>query len=152
MLGTGALLYKTDLQSKTSPLYEELHDEQSPACKHAKSSCPAGYTMTDPIELGLVDEARLEARLHGGIVAYNPTIELFAAAAGPETLQIWRMNNQIVAQSSQRGERVSVQAVRWKPDGRTSQESAVEGSAVQSSANASQASFSLSDGAMESYG
>ncbi|KAI1190193.1 anaphase-promoting complex, cyclosome, subunit 4-domain-containing protein [Nemania serpens] len=73
--------------------------------------------MTDPIELGLVDEARLEAKLYGGIVAYNPTIELFAAATGPGTLQIWRMNNQIVAQNSQRGESVSVQAVRWKTDG-----------------------------------
>lgn len=82
--------------------------------------------MTDPIELGLVDEARLEAKLYGGIVAYNPTIELFAAATGPGTLQIWRMNNQIVAQNSQRGESVSVQAVRWKTDGRAPREPAVQ--------------------------
>lgn len=130
VLGTGALLYNQNLQSKTSPSYEELHDEQSPANKHAKSSCLAGYTMADPIKLGLVDEARLEAKVYGGIVAYNPAIELFAAAAGPGTLQIWRMNSQIVAQNSQRGEHVSVQAVRWKPDGRTPRESAVEGSVV----------------------
>ncbi|KAI1426225.1 anaphase-promoting complex, cyclosome, subunit 4-domain-containing protein [Xylaria sp. FL1777] len=73
--------------------------------------------MTEPIELGLVDESRLEPRLHGGLVTYNPTIELFAGAAGPTTLQIWRANNQIVAKNSQRGERATVQAVRWKPDG-----------------------------------
>ncbi|KAI1128554.1 anaphase-promoting complex, cyclosome, subunit 4-domain-containing protein [Nemania abortiva] len=73
--------------------------------------------MTEPIELSLVHELRLEPRVHGGIVTYNPTIELFAGAGGPTTLQIWRMNNQIVAKNSQRGERVSVQAVRWKPDG-----------------------------------
>ncbi|KAI0449526.1 anaphase-promoting complex, cyclosome, subunit 4-domain-containing protein [Xylaria acuta] len=73
--------------------------------------------MTEPIELGLVDEARLEPRLHDGIVTYNPTIELFAGAAGPTTLQIWRANSQVVAKNSQRGERASVQAVRWKPDG-----------------------------------
>ncbi|KAH8165819.1 hypothetical protein CIB48_g2440 [Xylaria polymorpha] len=73
--------------------------------------------MTETIELGLVDESRLEPRLHDGIVTYNPTIELFAGAAGPTTLQIWRANNQVVAKNSQRGERASVQAVRWKPDG-----------------------------------
>ncbi|KAI3343526.1 anaphase-promoting complex, cyclosome, subunit 4-domain-containing protein [Ustulina deusta] len=73
--------------------------------------------MTEPIELGLVDESRLEPRLHNGIVTYNPAIELFAGAAGPTTLQIWRANNQVVSKNSQRGERASVQAVRWKPDG-----------------------------------
>ncbi|KAI0971677.1 anaphase-promoting complex, cyclosome, subunit 4-domain-containing protein [Xylaria arbuscula] len=73
--------------------------------------------MTEPIELSLVDESRLEPGLHGGIVTYNPTIELLAGAAGPATLQIWRANNQVVAKSSQRGEQASVQAVRWKPDG-----------------------------------
>ncbi|KAI1302643.1 anaphase-promoting complex, cyclosome, subunit 4-domain-containing protein [Xylaria venustula] len=73
--------------------------------------------MTEPIELSLVDESRLEPGLHGGIVTYNPAIELLAGAAGPATLQIWRANNQVVAKSSQRGERASVQAVRWKPDG-----------------------------------
>ncbi|KAI1743615.1 anaphase-promoting complex, cyclosome, subunit 4-domain-containing protein [Xylaria scruposa] len=73
--------------------------------------------MTEPIELGLIDESRLEPRLHDGIVTYNPTIELFAGAAGPTTLQIWRANNQVVAKHSQRGEQASVQAVRWRPDG-----------------------------------
>ncbi|KAI1180084.1 anaphase-promoting complex, cyclosome, subunit 4-domain-containing protein [Nemania sp. FL0916] len=70
-----------------------------------------------PVELGLIDESRLEPRLHGGIVTYNPTIELFAGAAGPTTLQIWRSGNQVVAKNSQRGERASVQAVHWKADG-----------------------------------
>lgn len=78
--------------------------------------------MTEPIELGLVSESRLEPGLHEGIVTYNPTIELFAGAAGPTTLQIWRSNNQIVAKNSQRGEQASVQAVRWKPDGETRRE------------------------------
>ncbi|KAI0118914.1 anaphase-promoting complex, cyclosome, subunit 4-domain-containing protein [Nemania sp. FL0031] len=74
--------------------------------------------MTEPIKLSLVHESRLEPKLHnGGIITYNPTIELFAGVAGPTTLQIWRSNNQIVAKSSQRGDRVSVQAIRWKPDG-----------------------------------
>jgi anaphase-promoting complex subunit 4 len=75
--------------------------------------------MTEPIKLGLVNESRLEPRVHEGIVTYNPAIELFAGAAGPTTLQIWRTNNQIVAKNSQRGERTSVQAVRWKSDGKT---------------------------------
>ncbi|KAI0549467.1 anaphase-promoting complex, cyclosome, subunit 4-domain-containing protein [Xylaria curta] len=82
-----------------------------------ESSRLAGGTMTEPIELGLIDESRLEPKLHDGMVTYNPTIELFAGAAGPTTLQIWRANNQIVAKHSQRGERASVQAVRWRPDG-----------------------------------
>ncbi|KAI0527821.1 anaphase-promoting complex, cyclosome, subunit 4-domain-containing protein [Xylaria bambusicola] len=73
--------------------------------------------MTEPIELRLLHESRLEPRLHGGIVTYNPTIELFAGAAGPTTLQIWRANNQVVTKNSQRGDRASVQAVRWKSDG-----------------------------------
>ncbi|KAF2969264.1 hypothetical protein GQX73_g4344 [Xylaria multiplex] len=73
--------------------------------------------MTEPIELSLIDESRVEARLHNGIVTYNPTIELFAGAAGPTTLQIWRANNQVVTKNSQRGEQTSVQAIHWKPDG-----------------------------------
>ncbi|GAP86422.1 putative anaphase-promoting complex component Cut20 Apc4 [Rosellinia necatrix] len=73
--------------------------------------------MTEPIKLGLIHGSKLEHKLHGGIVTYNPTIELFAGAAGPTTLQIWRRNNQVVAKNSQRGERESVQAIRWKPDG-----------------------------------
>ncbi|KAI2637390.1 anaphase-promoting complex, cyclosome, subunit 4-domain-containing protein [Xylaria nigripes] len=73
--------------------------------------------MAEPIKLGLLSESRLESKLADGIVTYNPTVELFAGAAGPATLQIWRTNNQVVAKSTQRGERESVQAVRWKPDG-----------------------------------
>ncbi|KAJ8120497.1 hypothetical protein ONZ43_g2809 [Nemania bipapillata] len=73
--------------------------------------------MTEPIKLGLLNESRLEPRLHEGIVTYNPTIELFAGAAGPTALQIWRTNDQIVAKNSQRGEQASVQAIHWKPDG-----------------------------------
>ncbi|KAK5632045.1 hypothetical protein RRF57_007759 [Xylaria bambusicola] len=79
--------------------------------------------MAEPIELRLVHESRLEPGLHGGIITYNPTIELFAGAAGPTTLQIWRANNQVVTKSSQRGERASVQAVRWKSDGNNGLES-----------------------------
>ncbi|KAI0395355.1 anaphase-promoting complex, cyclosome, subunit 4-domain-containing protein [Xylariaceae sp. FL0594] len=73
--------------------------------------------MAQPIELGLLSESKLEPRLHDGLITYNPTIELFAGAAGPSTLQVWRTNNQVVAKSSQRGEQESVQALRWKPDG-----------------------------------
>ncbi|KAI1824853.1 anaphase-promoting complex, cyclosome, subunit 4-domain-containing protein [Xylaria intraflava] len=73
--------------------------------------------MAEPIKLDLLSESKLEPALSGGIVSYNPTIELFAGAAGPATLQIWRTNNQVVAKSTQRGERESVQTVRWKPDG-----------------------------------
>ncbi|KAI8634954.1 anaphase-promoting complex, cyclosome, subunit 4-domain-containing protein [Xylariaceae sp. FL1651] len=73
--------------------------------------------MAKPIELGLLSESRLEPRLHGRILTYNPTIELFAGAASPTTLHIWRSNSQIVAKSSQRGERETVQAVRWRADG-----------------------------------
>ncbi|KAI0202763.1 anaphase-promoting complex, cyclosome, subunit 4-domain-containing protein [Astrocystis sublimbata] len=73
--------------------------------------------MTESIQLRLVDEPRLESRLHDGIITYNPTIELFAGAASPTRLQIWRGNNQVVTKNSQRGERATVQAVHWKPDG-----------------------------------
>jgi len=88
--------------------------------EHAKSIRLASQlmTMTKPIELSLLSESRLEPRLHDGTITYNPTIELFAGAAGPGTLQIWRTTNQVVAKSSQRGEREFVQALRWKPDGR----------------------------------
>lgn len=85
--------------------------------KHTRRSRLAGQTMTEPIQLGLLDDARLEPRLNSGVIAYNPTIELFAGAAGSTTLQIWRTNNQVVTKNSQRGERESVQAICWKPDG-----------------------------------
>ncbi|KAI1433985.1 anaphase-promoting complex, cyclosome, subunit 4-domain-containing protein [Xylaria sp. CBS 124048] len=73
--------------------------------------------MAEPIKLDLLSESTLEPRISDGIITYNPTIEIFAGAAGPATLQIWRTNNQVVAKSTQRTEKETVQAVRWKPDG-----------------------------------
>ncbi|RYO87821.1 hypothetical protein DL766_000724 [Monosporascus sp. MC13-8B] len=73
--------------------------------------------MNKPIELKLLGEAQLDPKPHAGLLTYNPTIELFARAAGPTNLQVWRSNGQIVAKVSQRGERESVQAIRWKADG-----------------------------------
>ncbi|KAI1818821.1 anaphase-promoting complex, cyclosome, subunit 4-domain-containing protein [Poronia punctata] len=73
--------------------------------------------MAEPMELGLLSESRLDSKLSGRIVTYNPTIELFAVAADTGALQIWRTTNQVVAKSSQRGEQETVQALRWKPDG-----------------------------------
>ncbi|KAI5928736.1 anaphase-promoting complex component Cut20/Apc4 [Camillea tinctor] len=73
--------------------------------------------MTQPIELQLLSESRLDPPPRGGLLTYNPSIELFAGAAGSKTLQIWRSNGQVVTKSSQRGERDTVQAVQWKPDG-----------------------------------
>lgn len=77
---------------------------------------------TKPIELKLFGETetRLDPKPHGGLLTYNPSIELFARAAGPTSLQIWRSNGQVVAKVSQRGERETVQAIRWKADGNIS--------------------------------
>ncbi|KAI1097365.1 anaphase-promoting complex, cyclosome, subunit 4-domain-containing protein [Jackrogersella minutella] len=73
--------------------------------------------MAEPIELTLLSKSRLDPRLHNGLVTYNPSIELFAGAAGSKTLHIWRSNGQVVTKNSQRGERDSVEALRWKSDG-----------------------------------
>ncbi|RYP31163.1 hypothetical protein DL767_005916 [Monosporascus sp. MG133] len=73
--------------------------------------------MTKPIELKLFGETQLDPKPYGGLITYNPSIELFARAAGPTSLQVWRSNGQVVAKVSQRGERESVQAIRWKADG-----------------------------------
>ncbi|KAI8960282.1 anaphase-promoting complex, cyclosome, subunit 4-domain-containing protein [Daldinia sp. FL1419] len=76
-----------------------------------------GVAMAEPIELTLRNDLRLDPKPHNGLLTYNPAIELFAGAAGPRTLQIWRSNGQAVTKSSQRGERDSVEALRWKADG-----------------------------------
>ncbi|KAI0022065.1 anaphase-promoting complex, cyclosome, subunit 4-domain-containing protein [Xylariomycetidae sp. FL0641] len=73
--------------------------------------------MSQPAELRLFSETRLDPKAQGDLLVCNPRIELFASAAGPKTLQIWRSNAQVVAKSSQRGERESIEAVRWKADG-----------------------------------
>ncbi|KAK7918345.1 hypothetical protein PG985_010219 [Apiospora marii] len=73
--------------------------------------------MAEPIQLGLMSHTVLDPKIHDGMLTYNPTIELFAGAAGSKTLQIWRSNGQVVVKSSQRGEKESVQALRWKPNG-----------------------------------
>ncbi|KAI1213345.1 anaphase-promoting complex, cyclosome, subunit 4-domain-containing protein [Annulohypoxylon truncatum] len=73
--------------------------------------------MTEPIELTLLSESRLDPRPHNGLLTYNPSIELFAGAAGPQTLQIWRSNSQVVTKSTHRGERDNVEALCWKADG-----------------------------------
>ena len=74
--------------------------------------------MTEPIELELLSNSQLEPRVHNGLLTYNPTIELFAGSAGSKALQIWRSNGQVVTKSSQRGEKDSVEALRWKADGK----------------------------------
>lgn len=74
--------------------------------------------MAEPIQLGLMSHTVLDPKIHDGMLTYNPTIELFAGAAGSKTLQIWRSNGQVVVKSSQRGEKESVQALRWKPNGK----------------------------------
>ncbi|KAI1458241.1 anaphase-promoting complex, cyclosome, subunit 4-domain-containing protein [Annulohypoxylon moriforme] len=73
--------------------------------------------MTESIELTLLSESKLDPRLHNSLLTYNPHIELFAGAAGPKTLQIWRSNSQVVTKSSQRGEKDNVEAICWKADG-----------------------------------
>ncbi|KAK7938105.1 anaphase-promoting complex component Cut20/Apc4 [Apiospora aurea] len=73
--------------------------------------------MAEPIQLGLTSHTVLDPKIRDGMLTYNPTIELFAGAAGSKTLQIWRSNGQLVVKSSQRGEKESVQALRWKPNG-----------------------------------
>ncbi|KAK8022140.1 Anaphase-promoting complex component Cut20/Apc4 [Apiospora rasikravindrae] len=73
--------------------------------------------MAKPVQLGLMSHTVLDPKIHDGMLTYNPTIELFAGAAGARTLQIWRSNGQLVVKSSQRGEKESVQALRWKPNG-----------------------------------
>ncbi|KAK8061034.1 anaphase-promoting complex component cut20 apc4, partial [Apiospora hydei] len=73
--------------------------------------------MAEPIQLGLMSHTVLDPKIHDGMLTYNPTIELFAGAAGSKTLQIWRSNGQLVVKSSQRGEKESVQALCWKPNG-----------------------------------
>ncbi|ORY69465.1 anaphase-promoting complex component Cut20/Apc4 [Pseudomassariella vexata] len=73
--------------------------------------------MSEPIQLETLGETRLDPKPHGELLTYNPSIELFARAAGPKSLQIWRSNGQVVVKSSQRGEKESVEALRWKTDG-----------------------------------
>ena len=74
---------------------------------------------TKPIELApFGEETRLDPKPHDCLLTYNPSIELFARAAGPTSLQVWRSNGQVVAKASQRGERETIQAIRWKADGK----------------------------------
>jgi anaphase-promoting complex subunit 4 len=73
--------------------------------------------MVPPIQLEPLSDTRLDPRPHSGLLTLNPSIELFAWAAGPDSLQIWRTNGQVVVKSHQRGDEDSVEALRWKPDG-----------------------------------
>ncbi|KAI0127922.1 anaphase-promoting complex component Cut20/Apc4 [Xylariales sp. AK1849] len=73
--------------------------------------------MAEPITLELFSETKLDPKAHGGLLTYNPGIELFAWAAGPRTLEIWRSNAQTVVKSSQKGDSESVKALRWRADG-----------------------------------
>ncbi|KAI2626536.1 anaphase-promoting complex, cyclosome, subunit 4-domain-containing protein [Hypoxylon sp. NC1633] len=74
-------------------------------------------SVADSYLLRLISESQLDPKPRDGLITYNPTIELFAGAAGSKTLQIWRSNGHVITQSSQRGERDSVKAVCWKYDG-----------------------------------
>lgn len=70
-----------------------------------------------PAKLDSACEHRLESAIHKDLITSNPQIELFAGAAGSTNLQIWRSNGQVVAKNSQRGNRETVDALRWRPDG-----------------------------------
>ncbi|KAI1376808.1 anaphase-promoting complex, cyclosome, subunit 4-domain-containing protein [Hypoxylon crocopeplum] len=73
--------------------------------------------MAEPIELKLLSESQLDPKPCDGFITHNPSLGLFAGAAGSKTLQIWRSNGQVVTKSSQRSERDDVEALRWKADG-----------------------------------
>ena len=72
----------------------------------------------EPHQLHLASESRLDPPTHRALVTHNPSIELAARAAGPKSVQVWRANGQTVSKSSQRGERESVEALRWRSDGK----------------------------------
>ncbi|KAH7037837.1 anaphase-promoting complex, cyclosome, subunit 4-domain-containing protein [Microdochium trichocladiopsis] len=67
--------------------------------------------------LSTAHEHRLDTPIHKSLISSNPRIELFAGASGPTTLQIWRSNGQVVAKNAQRGNRETVNALQWRPDG-----------------------------------
>ncbi|ETS76021.1 hypothetical protein PFICI_12965 [Pestalotiopsis fici W106-1] len=77
--------------------------------------------MAEPVvtaaALEPLSETRLDPKPHGELLTYNPSIELFARAAGPRTLEIWRSNGQSVVKASQKGDKQTVEALRWKTDG-----------------------------------
>ncbi|KAH8653357.1 anaphase-promoting complex, cyclosome, subunit 4-domain-containing protein [Xylariales sp. PMI_506] len=73
--------------------------------------------MAESSKLELLSETRLDTQPYSGLLTCNPSIQLFAQAAGANFLEIRRSNGQVVLKSSQRGERESVQALRWKTDG-----------------------------------
>lgn len=75
--------------------------------------------MAEPVAAALepLSETRLDPKPHGELLTYNPSIELFARAAGPRTLEIWRSNGQSVVKASQKGDKQTVDALKWKTDG-----------------------------------
>ncbi|KAK6218723.1 hypothetical protein LQW54_002646 [Pestalotiopsis sp. IQ-011] len=73
--------------------------------------------MAEPVVLQQLSDTRLDPKPYGGLLTCNPGIELFARAAGPKTLEIWRSNGQTVVQTSQKGAKETVDALRWKTDG-----------------------------------
>lgn len=76
--------------------------------------------MAEPVVLQQLSDTRLDPKPYGGLLTCNPGIELFARAAGPKTLEIWRSNGQTVVQTSQKGAKETVDALRWKTDGNVS--------------------------------
>lgn len=77
--------------------------------------------MAEPVAAAALEplsETRLDPKPHGELLTYNPSIELFARAAGPRTLEIWRSNGQSVVKASQKGDKQTVDALKWKTDGR----------------------------------
>lgn len=73
--------------------------------------------MAESVVLQQLSNTRLDPKPYGGLLTCNPGIELFARAAGPKTLEVWRSNGQTVVQNSQKGAKETVDALRWKTDG-----------------------------------
>jgi hypothetical protein len=72
--------------------------------------------MAGHLELMLLSTSKLSSPVTGGLITYNPVIDLAATAGdGSSVLHIWRANDQLVCKHTERNQKVD--AICWKKDG-----------------------------------
>jgi anaphase-promoting complex subunit 4 len=75
--------------------------------------------MEDPVKLSLLSEKTLHQPADPRLLAYCPSMDLVAFASTDQQVWIYRLNGQRVYGASQKGSALTVESVRWKPNGQS---------------------------------
>ncbi len=73
--------------------------------------------MAAEVELQVIGEKVLHQTADPGLLAYSPSMELLALGSTDHQVLIYRLNGQRVYGATQKGSKLHVNKIGWKPNG-----------------------------------